>query len=450
MIKHASLATLLVLLAAAPVRADLPSGFNWDDDAVQALAAKNPAAMDSASPAERARIVGILMGGSSQDHADALNVLSRASDVDRFQTFRTLDRQDSTDMRAIYDQLDAGGQAQLLQLAKSAGTAATAAGLQQTGIISDNDDTAFPTDYTPDGTTSYKGSSDFYKTVGLGTDGQGDPANIHYVSARIPALFPDSRARLAAAGLPDGTFDGDRDVKRFLTGGLDGIQASKIENIQLWLELHPGQRFVMLGDSLQRDPEVYDWALKNHPDQVELVLIHKAGGPVRNPADYKGEVFFDDYPQASQIVAGLGIPQPGAKLPDQPVDFDKLPLPDTDVSKITAAEAKVGIVTKVEDQIKENVPPLAEAAGKEIASPFVRAWDAIKNGVSSIFGSKDKKAAADDKTASNDPQASQDGVTAAMKARGATDGPQGNRTGMDRVLDNELDKTKPGDAAEGR
>src|SRR5262249_14155770 len=155
-----------------------------------------------------------------------------------------------------YDNLPEEERARYLDLLASAGKAATEAGRQEIGIISDNDDTAFPTQFTPDGTTAFKGAPDFYRQVAFGSDGQGDPANVHYVSARSPELFPDSRLRLAAADMPDGTFDGDRSLSRFLTGGLDGIEQSKIENIDLWLKLHPGQRFVFLGDSLQRDPEV--------------------------------------------------------------------------------------------------------------------------------------------------------------------------------------------------
>ncbi len=351
-------AVLLLMLATLPARADLPAGFNWSDDNVRSLAEKNPGALASANPSERAKIVGVLMDGSSSARAAIIPVLQQASPVDRFKTTQILDRSDATDVRKVYDSLSSGDQAKLLQLQQASGDAAKSAGLLETGIISDNDDTAFPTAFTPDGPYQFNGAADFYKMVGLGTDGKGDPSNIHYVSARLPVFFPDSRARLAAAGLPDGTFDGDKSVTRFVFGGLDGIQTSKIQNIDLWLKLHPDQRFVFLGDSLQRDPEVYDWVLKNHPDQVEMVLIHKAGGPVRNPADYKGEVFFDDYAQATRIVEAAGIPQPGAKQPDRTPDIASLPLPDTDVSKLTAAESHENFLTKAWDFLKENVGDL--------------------------------------------------------------------------------------------
>jgi hypothetical protein len=331
------------------------------------LALASIARADNAS--DTAAQVAKLMGGSAADKAQALTLLQGESDLDRFQTFRLLDRSDATDVATIYGALDANGQAQLKALTQSAGSAGSNAGLQQTGIVSDNDDTAFPTDFTPDGPYQFNGAAAFYNKVGLGTDGKGDPSNIHYVSARLPALFADSRARLKAAGLPDGTFQGDDNVERFTFGGLDGIQQSKIEDINLWLDLHPGQKFVFLGDTLQRDPEVYEAILQSHPSQVEAILIHKAGGPVRAPAQYKGEVFFDNYTQAYDTAVKMGIPQPGAKLnPDVP-DPSTLPLPDTDVSALNAAEAKVGVLSKIGDFFKENLGDLFHKPAPTPAAP---------------------------------------------------------------------------------
>lgn len=340
-------ALLAVLALAAPARADLPKSFDWSDEAIWANARSNPAAFAPASPKERAKLINTLLMGPDQPASfpaepkpgqlltranAAMTLLEQASDVERFETLRTLDRSNDVNVRQIYEALDRPGQARLLALTKSAGDAGTRAGLQQLGVVSDNDDTAFPTQFKPDGPIGFKGAADFYKLLVRGTDGKGDPANMHYVSARPPLLGLNSRIRLAAAGLPKGTFDFQTNpIDGFK--GLDGIEHSKEKNLDLWMKLHPGQRFVLLGDTIQRDPEVYRWALANHPDQAELVLIHGAGGPERKPEDYRGEVFFDDSAQAKDVVTKLGIPQPGAKLPAA-IDATGLPLPRTDVSAI--------------------------------------------------------------------------------------------------------------------
>jgi len=323
--RYLTLSLALLLLVAAPVRAD-----SNDDRAKQ-------------------------LGPQIDDHADqVLRALSQLSDTDRFLTMRALDRGNETTVRVLYDHLDDASKAQLLDLCKKSGDAAKKTGLLQTGIISDVDDTALPSQYTPDGPFAFKGSQEFYKAVGLGTDGKGDPANIHFVSARLPIFYDNTIERLKAAGMPLGTMDGDSDFNRFAFGGLDGIQQSKIENIDLWLKLHPDQRFVFMGDTLQRDPEVYDWVIKNHPESVEAVLIHKAGGIDRNPADYQGETFFDTYGDAMKIVTDRGIPQPGARLPARGEDVDGIPLPSTNVDNIKPK----GFFGKAWDFIVENVASL--------------------------------------------------------------------------------------------
>ncbi len=350
------LATLLLLLGlGAPARADLPKGFDWSDEHIWSLARNDPAAFGDASPAERQRIIQTLVMCPNQSagfpaevqpgqlntrvHA-AIGVLGQASDEDRFKTLQLLDRSGDVNVKELYTSLDRDGQRELVTMVKAAGDAGTAAGLQQTGAIADNDDTSFPTQYHPNGYIGFKDAGKAFKAVVLGSDGKGNPGNMHYVSARSP-LTPPS-LRLAAAGMPKGTKDYRTNLGDELTG-LDGIQDSKVNNIKRWLMLHPGQRFVFWGDTIQRDPEVYRNFIRTNPDQVQLVMIHKAGGKnidpetgkTRDPANYQGEIFFDDYDQALAILKQYGVIQPGAKLGEK-VDLSTLPAPDTDVSKIHA------------------------------------------------------------------------------------------------------------------
>jgi hypothetical protein len=214
MIKTASVTSLTLLLLAGAARADLPKNFDWDEDAVSKVASRHPEQLDGATPVERARIVAVLLG--NDDHSGVVKVLERAPALDRFQTLSVLDRSNDTTVRKVYDALDKGEQARLLTLVQEAGNAGTAAGRQQVGIVSDCDDTAFPTAFTPDGATTFKGSGDFFRLVEGGSDGKGDPGNLHFVTARPPILFGSTRERLEAAGMPSGTFDGDSDMKRWI------------------------------------------------------------------------------------------------------------------------------------------------------------------------------------------------------------------------------------------
>jgi phosphatidate phosphatase APP1 len=101
--------------------------------------------------------------------------------------------------------------------------------------------------------------------------------------------------------MPVGTFDTRTNMWGVLFGGLDDIEKSKVANIETWIALHPGQRFVFLGDTLQRDAETYETIRQRHPEAVAAVFIHEAGGPKRDKSKYSGETFFNTYPEAEAL-----------------------------------------------------------------------------------------------------------------------------------------------------
>src|SRR5262245_10879990 len=140
MIRHLARSLVIVCLLAGSVRAELPKGFDWDDDAVAKVAAHHPEQLDGATPDERARIVALLLGEHGAQ-ASTVPVLSRAPALDRWRTLRILDRSNGTTVRHVYDALATNDRAKLFDLVNEAGAAASAAGLQQIGVVSDSDDT---------------------------------------------------------------------------------------------------------------------------------------------------------------------------------------------------------------------------------------------------------------------------------------------------------------------
>jgi hypothetical protein len=252
---------------------------------------------------------------SASRQASLLALLGQLTPLQRFRVFRILDRTQETDLRSIHDRLDGAGKRGLLQLCRESGDAATAAGLQQMGIISDLDNTAFPLNYGPDGADRYADAGKVYRELALGTDGKGDPSNVHYVSARPSVVTPQSRIRLERAGLPPGTFDTRESIMGILTGGLDDQERSKVANINLWVALHPGQRFMLIGDTDERDPEVYATILARHPEAVAGIMIHEVGGAHRDPARFPGETFFNSYAQVDRILREKGVLTKDATLP---------------------------------------------------------------------------------------------------------------------------------------
>ena len=99
----------------------------------------------------------------------------------------------------------------------------------------------------------------------------------HYVSASPWQLVPNLCDFFALAGLPAGSMH----LKLFRLkdstplGRLPSRKRSKRRAIERILTDFPNRRFVLVGDSGERDPEVYAAVARRHPEQVQSVLIRQ-------------------------------------------------------------------------------------------------------------------------------------------------------------------------------
>lgn len=102
-------------------------------------------------------------------------------------------------------------------------------------------------------------------------------AAFHYVSASPWQLSNCLCAFLGAAGLPSGSMH----LKLFRLkdttplGRLTARKRSKRRAIEQIMDDFPGRRFVLVGDSGERDPEVYAAVARRRPEQVSGVLIRR-------------------------------------------------------------------------------------------------------------------------------------------------------------------------------
>lgn len=111
-----------------------------------------------------------------------------------------------------------------------------------------------------------------------------DGAAFHYVSASPWQLY-DSLARfLAAEGFPEGSFH----LKLFRAKDSSFFdlyadpEAYKRRTIEPILKTFPGRKFMLVGDSGEKDPEVYAAIAREHPGQIVRILIRDVTG---EPAD---------------------------------------------------------------------------------------------------------------------------------------------------------------------
>lgn len=112
---------------------------------------------------------------------------------------------------------------------------------------------------------SFEGTRDLYR--GLARAGQDAP--FFYVSHSMWNIFPLLDRFIAHQGLPRGPLL-LRDVSLFRERGAHPDKARAIEDV---FATYPDLRFVLLGDSGERDLEIYLDAARAHPGRILTILI---------------------------------------------------------------------------------------------------------------------------------------------------------------------------------
>lgn len=113
-------------------------------------------------------------------------------------------------------------------------------------------------------------------------------AAFHYVSSSPWQLYRNLAEHLQAEAFPPGSFHlrwfrlRDHLLRRILLLRRSG----KITVIQAILKLFPQRQFVLVGDSGEKDPEIYGALARKYRGQVAKVLIREMPGPRANAARF--------------------------------------------------------------------------------------------------------------------------------------------------------------------
>jgi phosphatidate phosphatase APP1 len=105
-------------------------------------------------------------------------------------------------------------------------------------------------------------------------------ATFHFVSSSPWQLYPPLVAFTRAAWFPEATFELRR--FRWKDGGvfelLGDPRQTKPPAIEALLGAYPGRRFCLVGDSGEKDPEVYGEVARRHPEQIACIFIRNVTG----------------------------------------------------------------------------------------------------------------------------------------------------------------------------
>ncbi len=165
------------------------------------------------------------------------------------------------------------------------------------GVISDIDDTILETGVQRVGQmlrqtftgsvltrTPFPGAAELYQDLAAGPDGQSNP--VFYISSSPWNLHAFLIGFLRHRDFPLGPI-----LLRDLIGTHTG-RARKHERIEEVLRLHPRLPFVLIGDSGEKDPEIYADIVRAHPGRILAVYIRE----VRlDPGDGRVEAVSDTW-----------------------------------------------------------------------------------------------------------------------------------------------------------
>ena len=92
-------------------------------------------------------------------------------------------------------------------------------------------------------------------------------------------------------------------LKSFSTEALGEQQEYKRRRIDAIMDVFPKLRFVLVGDSGEKDPEVYRRAALEHPDRVLGIVIRRVQAGDNSAVRLAGMVVVDDYAGKSDVIA---------------------------------------------------------------------------------------------------------------------------------------------------
>lgn len=179
------------------------------------------------------------------------------------------------------------------------------------GIISDIDDTIVTTNATSllgmarsilhnaAARLPFEGVADFYRALHAGRN------PLFYVSSSPWNLYELLHDFMEINRIPHGPMllqDWGIDENTLI---LESHTTHKLAQIQTLLDYYPSLRFVLIGDSGQRDPEIYLDVLRAHPDRILLAIIRDVNGNVRGASDKL--VYVRDSAEAAEHARRLGL-----------------------------------------------------------------------------------------------------------------------------------------------
>ncbi len=193
------------------------------------------------------------------------------------------------------------------------------------GIISDIDDTiqkSYITDKIKMIKTLFLGNeytikvvpgvSEIYQVLDKKSDGVAD-GDVYYVSGSPINLFLKISRFMALHKFPKGSIE----LKNIGTDSLTQQIGYKLGRIRKIFDTYPNKKFLLFGDSGEKDPEVYRQIAKDYPSRVIATYINNVTSDSKTSPRYDGQLLTNNSLEAAQDLIKRGL------LSQSDIDFIK-------------------------------------------------------------------------------------------------------------------------------
>lgn len=124
----------------------------------------------------------------------------------------------------------------------------------------------------------FEGVASFYRALQQGVGGEFNP--IFYVSSSPWNLYDLLEDFLDVHGVPEGPIF----LKDWSPTTVLSHEKHKLDAIRTLLSTYPGLPFVLVGDSGEKDPEIYHKVVQEHPDRIRAIYIRDVAAKERDAA----------------------------------------------------------------------------------------------------------------------------------------------------------------------
>ncbi|MBI1946180.1 MAG: DUF2183 domain-containing protein [Deltaproteobacteria bacterium] len=179
-----------------------------------------------------------------------------------------------------------------------------------TVVLSDIDDTVVPNRGKSVLPTVFPGARELYAALDEGPSGSDVKGDVHFVTAR-DGLFVSGVPAVKRAGVEFGSVR-HGDVASAIASPFDHNRAladRKVKNLTELVDKNPSRAAVLVGDTVQADPDVFRRVMDARPGKVSVALVHaipgfKAPAFVQHDARF---VVFADYGEAARALCDRGL-----------------------------------------------------------------------------------------------------------------------------------------------